>query len=46
MGKGMTVLCNSQRKLAPDMKSWIMQANLTEKDSHGSHKAAARCEQY
>jgi len=38
MGKGMTVLCNPQRKLVPDMKSWIMQANLTEEDSHDSHR--------
>jgi len=29
MGKGMTVLRSPQRKLAPDMKGWIMQVNLT-----------------
>jgi hypothetical protein len=33
MGKGMTVLCSSQRKLVPDMKGWILQANLTEGNS-------------
>ena len=36
MGKGMTVLRNLQRKLVPDMKGWILQANLTEEDSHDS----------
>ena len=29
----MTVLCSPQRKLVPDMKGWIMQANLTEGNS-------------
>ena len=37
MGKGMTVLRNPQRKLVPDMKGWIMQANLTEEFNNGSH---------
>ena len=29
MGKGVTVLRSPQRKLVPDMKGWITQANLT-----------------
>ncbi len=29
MGKGMTALCSPQRKLVPDTKGWITQANLT-----------------
>jgi hypothetical protein len=33
MGKGMTVLRSPHRKLVPDTKGWIMQANLTEGDS-------------
>ncbi len=37
MGKGMTVLCNPQRKLVPDMKGWRRQANLTEEDNHDIH---------
>jgi hypothetical protein len=36
MGKGMTVLRSPQRKLVPDTKGWIMQANLTEGNSKES----------
>jgi len=32
----MTVLRSPQRKLVPDMKGWIMQANLTEGNGKGS----------
>jgi hypothetical protein len=37
MGKGMTVLRNPHRKLVPDMKGWIMQANITEEINNGNH---------
>jgi len=33
MGKGPTWIRSSQRKLVPDMSGWIMQANLTERNS-------------
>ncbi len=36
MGKGMTVLRSPHRKLVPDMKDWIMQANLTKGNSKES----------
>ena len=32
----MTVLRSPQRKLVPDTKGWIMQANLTEGNSKGN----------
>jgi len=36
MGKGMTVLRSPQRKLAPDVKGRIMQANLPKGNSKES----------
>ena len=43
----MTVLRSPQRKLVPDMKGWIMQANLTEGNCKESISTAlVRSEQY